>query len=70
MTLGEYANHLIDDHGIIDSIIKDVQVYEDKVNELFKKGTINEKNIDTVEVFPEEPFTHRNNVFIRLNLIR
>lgn len=54
---------------MIDLIINDLITYMKVANELWVKGIINNDNVETTDIL-DLPYTHRANIYFRLNLMR
>ncbi len=68
-TIYDTANQLIEQMHLVDLIINDVVHYLKIANELWAKGVINQDNVENTELL-DLPYTHRANIYFRLNLIR
>jgi hypothetical protein len=60
---------LIGQYQIIAQIIVDLSRYSEAANAEWERGFINKDNIESVEMLGL-PFTHRSNIYTRLNFIR
>ena len=68
-TAYEVAQSLIGQYQIIAQIIEDLSIDSEAANAEWERGFINKDKIESVEMLGL-PFTHRSNIYTRLNFIR